>query len=590
MIDATINRAYRIMTNPPTIVLGLSYGHGDSSAALIVNGKLVAAAEEERFTRVKHYAHFPFKAIEYCFKHACITGDQIHTVAIAIDPSPARWKKIGLAIQHPILVSTKFKKNTDKKENLSDCLKEAGLIRAKVVRVEHHLAHMMSARILKSGNEGAILSFDGLGDFASTAIGKVDGDKAEILERIYFPHSLGFFFTAMTHYLGFPHFGDEFKLMGLSSLGKPKYLSEMRKLIRTNDEFGFTLNLEAFPLLKKPMAFGIQNAQPVVNPFYNANFITQLTGVVPRKKKEPISKVHEDFAKSVQVRFEEVANHLLHHLYEKVKTETLFLAGGCAHNSVWVGKIPSSTPFKKITVAPASHDAGIAVGAAAYAANTAVTIEASHPALLGPEATPINVESQEFETKDLNDKKLIPWIVDELCKGKVIGLMHGRMEFGPRALGSRSILADPRQKEMKDRINAVVKHRESFRPFAASVQSEYQEDWFKGSFYSPTMEAVFEVKESVRNKIPAVVHADHTCRIQSVTKENQDFYWHLLDCFRKKTGVPMLLNTSFNDSEPIVCTAEDAIRCFKNCDIDYLVIGTRIYTKAEATAHVIKAA
>lgn len=574
------------MSKPPTIVLGISFGHGDSSAAIIINGKLVAAAEEERFTRVKHDASFPFKAIQYCFDHTCIAANQVHTVAIPSNPTSSFFKKLGFFFSHPHFLTTKLSQRKARSSELGNALRKAGLLRARFVHVEHHLAHMISAHILSQSNEGAFLTLDGMGDFVSAAMGKITPRGVEVFNRSFFPHSLGFFYTAMTHYLGFPHYGDEFKLMGLSSLGKPKYLEEMRALIRTKDSFGFTLNLEAFPLIKRPLVFGIENSQPVIQPFYNSNFITQLTGVPHRKNRDAITKVHQDFAKSVQARFEEVATHQLLHLYEKVKTEKLFLAGGCAHNSVWVGKIPSLTPFKKVIVAPASNDAGIAIGAATYAARVPVEIDAAHPALLGPETRlSENTETPEGFTveKYSNEKKLVAWMVEELSQGKVIGLMRGRMEFGPRALGNRSILADPRQKEMKDKINALVKHRESFRPFAASVMHEHQEEWFNHSFYSPTMEAVFEVKDSVKNKIPAVVHADQTCRIQSVTRENQEFFWYLLDAFRKKTGVPMLLNTSFNDSEPIVCTAEDAIRCFKNCEINYLVIGNTVFEKKSSS-------
>ncbi len=571
------------MKKLPTIVLGLSYGHGDSAAAIIVDGKLVAAAEEERFTRVKHDAGFPFKAIEYCFNHTCITAAQVHTVAIPSDPSVAFWKKLGLVAAHPKLLKMKFGNATHKKIHLKSTLESIGLGRAKVLKVEHHLAHMMSSRILTKGTDGALLSLDGLGDFVSAASGRIKDHQVEVIDRVYFPHSLGFFYTAMTHYLGFPYFGDEFKLMGLSSFGKPKYLEEMRSLIRTDEKFGFKLNLEAFPLLRQPLVFGVEDSKPVIQPFYNPNFITQLTGIRPRKKKEDVTKIHEDFAKSVQARFEEVANHLLVQLYEEVKSETLLLSGGCAHNSVWVGKIPESSPFKRILVAPASQDSGTAVGAAAFAARTSVTMDSQHSALLGPDTSVTPKEYNGLESREISqDKKLIAFMVDELSKGKIIGLMRGRMEFGPRALGSRSILADPRQKDMKDRINASVKHRESFRPFAASVLHECQEEWFKNSFYAPTMEAVFEVKASMKNKIPAVVHADQTCRIQSVTKDNQTFFWQLLDAFKTKTGVPMLLNTSFNDSEPVVCTAEDALRCFKNCGIDLLVIGNTVFEKKVA--------
>jgi carbamoyltransferase len=274
---------------------------------------------------------------------------------------------------------------------------------------------------------------------------------------------------------------------------------------------------------------------------------------------------------------------MLNQLYEHEPNDTLGLAGGCAHNSVWVGKIPQTSPFKKVFVAPASHDAGISVGAAAAVAGVAVTPEGRHWGLMGPShaelagsALPLPFRMKEHSFP--NDEKLIEWLVGELCQKKIIGLYRGRMEFGPRALGSRSILADPRWAGMKDKLNARVKHREFFRPFAASVLLEHQDAWFANAFFSPAMEAVFEVKQPA--KIPAVVHVDNTCRIQSVTKETQPFYWDLIEAFRKKTGIPMLLNTSFNDTEPIVCSERDVWNCFANTELDVIVVGSRAYTKS----------
>lgn len=573
------------MPSIPKIVLGITYGHGDSSAALIKDGVLVAAAEEERFNRVKHYALYPEKAIQYCLNHAGVVASAVDIVAIGRRPYNQFWKKVSLVMAHPHFL--KRKKVQDKnhpKESLSRFLKRMGLTRASISRCEHHLAHLMSARYLSAESDMALFSFDGLGDFVSAAAARASGNQTEILDRVLFPHSLGFFYTAMTQYLGFPHFGDEFKVMGLSSLGKPKYLEPMRSLVRESKGINFKLNLEAFPILKNPFAFSVDNAQPVVGTIYNTSILQQMLGVPPRKPSDPLTKAHSDLAKSVQVRFEEVANHLLIELHKKVPTDILGLAGGCAHNSVWVGKIPTHTPFKKILVAPASHDAGIAVGAAVFAAKVPVTAEGGHWALMGPNETADTVVKEnleeQFESKTYSStQKLISWMVEELAQGKILGLFNGRMEFGPRALGSRSILADPRGKNMKDKLNERVKHRETFRPFAASVLEDHQEEWFRDVFYSPTMEAVFEVHDKKRKEIPAVVHVDNTCRIQSVRKDTQAFYWQLIEAFRKKTGVPMLLNTSFNDCEPIVCTKQDALNCFAHCDMDYLVFGETVYSR-----------
>jgi carbamoyltransferase len=574
------------MSKDPSIVLGISLSHGDSSAALIVGGTLRAAVEEERFNRVKHYALFPAKAIEYCLKHAGIAASDVGVIAIARRPWNAFGRKAMTMLQHPTFLKKKspLKNPYQPRESLSALLGVSGLGSAKILRVEHHLAHMMSAKYLVEHENVAFMSFDGMGDFVSCAIGKSTDTGVQILGRVHFPHSLGYFYSEMTHYLGFPHFGDEFKVMGLSSYGQPRYLKAMRELVREDSTFGFKLNLEAFPILKHPLSFRIQNGQPKTSPTFNSNFLTQVIGVPPRKPNEPLTRTHWDLAKSVQARFEEVANHMLGQLHDRVGENTLALSGGCAHNSVWVGKIPQNSPYNKVLVAPASSDAGIAVGAAIHVAKRKITPEGGHWALLGPDETEseLGEYSLDFEnttTEFKSDDEVIRWMVEELKKEKIIGLFRGRMEFGPRALGSRSIIADPRVRNMRDRLNDRVKHRETFRPFAASVLYEYQDEWFENAFYAPTMEAVFQVRENHRAKIAGVVHVDQSCRIQSVTKESQPFYWNLIDAFRKQTGVPMLINTSFNDSEPIVCTQNDAIKCFKSCDMDHLVLGRRIFSR-----------
>ncbi len=571
------------MAKMPVNVLGISYSHGDSSACLIRRGVLVSAAEEERFVRIKHYALFPYKAAQYCLKHAGIGPKDVDVIAIARKPRNQWLRKAFLGFTHPAILQGH--KKVEDAISLDEHLAVLSLRRTRRRFFEHHLAHMASARWLCSANDLALFSFDGLGDFVSAAYGQASGTEMKIRERVLFPHSVGYFYTALTQYLGFPHFGDEFKVMGLSSYGEPRYLDEMRELIRTRPGFDFELNLEAFPLLKRPMDFSVVKSQPVVKPFYNSQFLTQVIGVPPRKQSEPLQRVHWDLAKSVQARFEEVANHLLIAVHAATNQKKVAIGGGCAHNSVWVGKITTATPFQEVFVAPASGDAGIAVGAAVLAAGCPISVEGNHWALLGPTGNLIETRKASSSLNDrefADEKKLLHWLADELAHEKIIGIFHGRMEFGPRALGSRSIVCDPRSATMRDRLNARVKHRELFRPFAASVLEEFREEWFDNSFYSPTMEAVFQVAKSKQGKIPAVVHADQSCRIQSVDKATQPFFWGLIDAFRKVTGVPMLINTSFNDCEPVVCTEEDATRCFNQCEMDYLVINQTVYSRGSA--------
>lgn len=576
-----------------SIVLGISFGHGDSSACILVDGVCLAAVEEERFVRVKHYGLFPSKAIAYCIKHAGLEPGDVKVVAIARKPRAGLVRKALTALAHPGLLKTKrgAARSEHVEQPVDKLLKIAGLGRARIEYVEHHYAHLATARFLhgpdfQQPESMALMSLDGLGDFVSCAAGKATGSEIKMLHRVHFPHSLGYFYTAMTQYLGFPHFGDEYKVMGLSSYGQPRFLPAMRDLIRETDGFGYRLNLEAFPILKNPVQFSLEKGRPKIRPFFSTPFLTQVLGVPPRKVTDDLTDAHHDLAKSVQIRFEEIANGLLHKLYREVGGETVGLSGGCAHNSVWVGKIPSETPFRNVMTAPACHDAGIAVGAAMIVAGGKIDVQGKHWALLGPaesgqpEISSDKLPEKLVEQKFLNQESLVAWMVSVLSDDKIVGLFNGRMEFGPRALGSRSIVADPRKPEMRQRLNERVKHRELFRPFAASVLWEHQAKWFKNAFYSPHMEAVFEVEPSMRAHIQAVVHVDNTCRIQSVQRQTQPFYWALLDAFRRKTGVPMLINTSFNDNEPIVCTEADAMRCFLNSDLDYLVIGNRAFSKA----------
>lgn len=572
------------MSRRSKIILGISYGHGDSSAALIVDGKIFAAAEEERFNRIKHFAGYPTESVRFCLEEAGLRPEDVQVVALAKKPTNQLIRKAALILSQPSRIFRPLKNKSAEFQSFKKWLVQSEISHARIYRTEHHLAHMLSTQFLTQNEDVAYLSFDGLGDFVSASIGKTSNRGIQVLDRVTFPHSLGFFYTAMTQYLGFPYFGDEFKVMGLSSYGQPSFISQMRNLVREAEPFGFRLNLEAFPILKMKNIFSLRNQQPWVETLYNAPYLTAILGVPPRKSNEPIQDAHRDLAKSIQLRFEEIANHLLKSLEKVSSSETLCLSGGCAHNSVWVGKIPQVSRFKDVFVASASHDAGIALGAAIAANGGKAELFSSeaHPALLGPEPLQKKTQALKIDLQEYSFKKehqLIDFVASELAKGKIVGVVRGRLEFGPRALGNRSILADPRNAEMKDKLNARVKHRESFRPFAASVLMELQSQWFENAFYAPTMEAVFQVRSSMRDKIRGVVHADGSCRIQSVDKKNQPFYWNLIDAFRKKTGIPMLINTSFNDSEPIVLTAEDALRCFNTTDMDYLLLEDRLFSK-----------
>ena len=570
----------------PAVVLGLSAFHADSSAALIVDGVLVAAAEEERFTRVKHTSTFPVHAIEYCLSHAGLKPSEVSTVALPGTPGGGHVaERLKAAAQAPWLVVGSIKSKLKGSRGLmAAALRHAGLGHAPVHHFEHHLAHMASVRPL--ANEPMLLvTLDGLGDFVSASFGTSAGFRTRIEERVYFPHSLGFFYAAMTHHLGFTAFGEECKAMGLASFGKPTYLDHMRRLIAPTPGFGFELSRVAFPDAKHDALFGPETDQPEVAKFHDANAIATLTGLAPRRPGELLDQRHYDFAHSLQIRFEEIADHLLAEAKKRVPHKVLGLAGRCAHNGVWVGKIMERHKFEAVHVAPASHDAGLAVGAAALAFGGKVRCQGSHWALLGPnhEEAPAFDPTVDGERREFaSDAELQGWLARELDAGKIIGLMHGRMEFGPRALGGRSILCDPRQASMRDRLNLRVKHREHFRPFAAAVMWEHQAHWFENGFFSPSMEAVFPVKPRYRERIAAVVHADGSCQVQSIDRQSQPFLWTLIRAFHERTGVPMLVSTGFNDNEPIVCTPRDAMECFRRTDLDYLVIGRTVCFRAGA--------
>lgn len=572
-------------------MLGICSSHGDSSAALIVGGRLVVAVEEERFDRIKHSAQFPEQSIRHCLAVAGLKPADVDLVALPRSRTAAFFRKLRYAWSGRQTVSS-LSQYLDRQRNRSsdvESLLELGIDASRIRRVEHHLAHLTSARILRPDQDLALMSFDGLGDFASAASAVTRGDRIQILDRTYFPHSLGFFYTAMTQYLGFPHFGDEFKVMGLSSFGRPTYLEALRDLLRTRPDGGFELNLRAFPVAKLGKSFRIDKGRPVVQPIFDAAVIEATLGIKPRLPGEPLGREHEDLALSVQRRFEEAAAHVLTHLHARLELDTVGLAGGCAHNSVFVGKISQMTPFKDVVVAPAAGDAGLSIGAAAAVHGGRIVPASGHWGLLGPDVELdqkawVDLVIPTRQRQYLDDESLIERLVEELVKGKVVGLARGPMEFGPRALGSRSIVCDPRHDWMKQRLNSLVKHREPFRPFAASVMEEAQDDWFESSRPSPYMEAVFNVKGERRAAIPAVVHADGSCRIQSVSRASQPFYHALIEAFGRRTGVPMLLNTSFNDSEPIVRTAAEALDCFIRGGLDHVVIGRVMVSREEAAA------
>jgi carbamoyltransferase len=590
-------------------VLGLNAYHGDSAACLIRNGSIVAAAEEERFRRIKHWAGFPSEAIRYCLAEAGISISDIEIVAINSDPRASLLKKVRFALQQrpEILMVVNRLRNQARRQSIQRELSAAfpgETFRGRVLRVEHHLAHLASAFLVSPFREAAVLSVDGFGDFASTAWGVGRDVKIDIDQRIYFPHSLGVFYQALTQYLGFPNYGDEYKVMGLAPYGRPEMLSEIRQILKLKEAGRFELDLRFFRHHREKIDYVWEGDCPHFSAVYS-DALVELLGR-PRGKHEPLEHKHRDIARSVQVIYEETLFHIINHLYSEYQLESLVLAGGCAMNSVANGKILRRSPFKRIYIQSAAGDAGGAIGAAVHVAHqlngpTRTAYRSVTPASVlsgdlivgravmdhayfGPAASDAEIKTllseriRDIEASGCKFEKiadqgdLYQRTAESISRGEVVGWFQGRMEWGPRALGNRSIVCDPRRANMKDILNQKIKRRENFRPFAPSILKEHVSEWFEEDGDVPFMMQVYQIRDDKREKIPAVTHVDGSGRLQTVFKQTNERYWNLIEAFRLMTGVPMVLNTSFNENEPIVCRPVEALDCFLRTQMDVLVL------------------
>lgn len=572
-----------------TIILGINAYHGDSSACLVRDGKLVAAAEEERFNRIKHWAGFPAQAIDYCLAEAGVSLSEVEHVAVNSDPRAQFSRKIGYLLTHRpnfALLSERIKERKERATIEDEFAKQfpGQAFRGQVHKVEHHLAHLASAFLVGPFEKAAIVSVDGFGDFASAAWGMGEGTDIRQDGRVFFPHSLGIFYMAMTQYLGFPNWGDEYKVMGLAPYGKPTYLDQMRQVVRLKSDGGFELDLRFFRHHRERTQQW-HGSSPHVDNIYTDE-VTRLLGPA-RSKNDPLTEHHHDIARSIQAMYEEAFFHLLNAIHPKYGTDDLTIAGGCGNNSVANGRVYANTPFKRVYVQSAAGDAGGAIGAAFVIAKQLGLTKRDHMAhaywgpafddetigkLLSESEAALGAEG--CETRRVHDKAaLVSEVSEGISEGLVIGWYQGRMEWGPRALGNRSILGDPRRADMKDILNLKIKRRESFRPFAPSVLREHVPDWFEKDDNVPFMMQVYPIKVDKREKIPAVTHVDGSGRLQTVDRETNPLYWELINQFRERTGVPMVLNTSFNENEPVVCTPKEALGCFLRTKMDILVMG-----------------
>ncbi len=673
------------------IILGINAYHGDAAAALIDDGRLIAAVEEERFNRQKHCAGFPTESIRYCLQAAGIGIEDVEHIGISRDPSAHIHKKVLFAAQRAARALTRGQKpesrgqtsevrdrksavrsrsgtsvgtevsepstqhsalntsrlasgngnghgtgifrqvvdrlgNAAKIRDLRDALAEeldvsSKSLRAQFHNIEHHRAHLASAFFVSPFERAALLSIDGFGDFISTMWGTGEGNSIEVLGQVEYPHSAGIVYTATTQFLGFPHYGDEGKVMGLAPYGQPRFMEEFREIIDTEPGGGFRLNLDYFRHHAEGVDMTWDNGSPVIGRIFSDEY-ARLFGA-PRLPSTPLTDRDRDLAASLQLRLEEIAFHILNHLHERTGLTDLGLAGGVAYNSVMNGKILLNTPFRRVFVQPAAGDSGTALGVC-YEIHHNVTHTVSlrgdagdttqtnslhrrgvdvtqtvslrdrdpsetsqtnslryssvmEGAYTGPEFSDTEIaaalESAGLDYETYSDDQVTQRAAQDIADGLVVGWFQGRMEFGPRALGNRSIMADPRRAEMKGVLNERIKKREPFRPFAPSILAERVGDYFEQTHPAPAMLMVYQVKPERRENIPAVTHVDGSGRLQTVSREVNPRFYKLIADFAELTGVPVVLNTSFNENEPIVCTPQHGIDCFLKTRMDVLYLG-----------------
>ena len=613
-------------------ILGINAYHGDAAAALIKDGRIVAAVEEERFNRVKHCAGFPAQSIQYCLREAKIGIEQVEHVGISRDPSAHLHKKVLAAAtraargmvgrtesskqgrqQGTVAVESEDANETSARSGngngngqrkglasqLADRLRNAAKIRdlkdelasqlevpraklkAQFHNIEHHRAHLASSFFVSPFERAALLSIDGFGDFISTMWAVGDDRRIDILGQVEYPHSVGIVYTATTQFLGFPHYGDEGKIMGLAPYGQPRFIEEFREIIRTEKNGQFRLDLDYFRHNAEGVDMSWDNGSPTIGRIFSDAYRNAFGP--PREPNAPLTDRERDLAASLQLRLDEIAFHVLNHLHDETGLTDLGLSGGVAYNSVMNGKILLNTPFRRVYVQPAAGDSGTALGVCYQIWNQLLDRprgEVMEGAYTGPEFNDEEIrgelEASELKAEKYSDREVTERAAKDIADGAVVGWFQGRMEFGPRALGNRSIVVDPRRADMREILNQRIKKREPFRPFAPSILAEHVGDYFEQTHPAPTMLMVYQIKPEKRSTIPAVTHVDGSGRLQTVSREMNPRYYQLIEDFYKLTGVPVVLNTSFNENEPIVCSPRDAIDCFLKTKMDVLYIGNQV--------------
>jgi len=586
-------------------IVGINAYHGDASAAFVSDGRLVAAAEEERFNRIKHCAGFPTEAMRYVIEAAGAQPREVRAFAVARDPWARFIRKAWQGIKLPANAMHRLRAQATSariENTIADTL-GGDHHQIDLYRVEHHKAHLASSFFVSPFDEAALFSVDGLGDFASTMWGVGRGNQIEAPGAVTFPHSMGLAYTALTQYLGFPKYGDEYKVMGLASYGEPEFLDLMREMIVTPDRgrIEFQLSPEYFTHHRSGVETTWDSGEPMVGRLYSDRLVDRIGP--PRSPDAPVDARHRNIASSMQARLDEVVLDSLRTLQRMTKLRKLCLAGGVAFNCVTNGKIIEQTGFDEVYIQSAAGDAGLAIGAAVYVWHQIM----DHPrsfvmehSYWGPEYSESEIRAAiaeraiELEQYNCNvrnvasEDALCRLVAAEIAQGRVVGWFQGRMEWGPRALGNRSILCDPRRAEMRDILNLKIKRRESFRPFAPSILEEAAGEYFSQSQPSPFMLMARNVRPEKRGQIPATTHVDGSGRLQTVNQHQNPRFYKLIAKFGRLTGVPVLLNTSFNENEPIVCRPHEALDCFLRTRMDLLVLGNFVIRRDGESPSVVE--
>jgi carbamoyltransferase len=574
------------------LILGVNMFHADASAAIVMDGEVKFAIAEERLNRRKHFGGFPALAVRACLDAVGAKISDVQHVAVGQDTDANLAQKVKYALSNPakILNFIRLRQRKEAMRDVRSLLAKAldtdpAKLRFQEHHLEHHIAHIASAYYCSPWEKAAGFSYDGSGDFVSTMTARCEGNQIQVLDRVFLPHSLGSFYTMICEFIGYTKYGDEGKVMGLAPYGKPTYCGEIEKIVVPQNG-GLKLDLSYFKPLGSNQGMQILPDGAVRLARHFSDRMEKLFGE-PREPYSEITQRDMDLAYAMQHRFEQIFFDLLNRLHARVPLDDLALAGGCALNSVANGRLFDMTPFRRTYIQPAAGDEGLAIGAALHTYHSMLKQPRQQElknAYLGPEFSDSRIQSAlqsvGLEYRQLDRAELLESVANQIAAGNVVGWFQGRMEWGPRALGNRSIVAHPGLPNMKDILNARIKHREWFRPFAPSILADYQHEYFEHDHPSPFMLHVYKIRPEKRKELCAVNHVDDTGRLQTVTREENPLYYDLISAFHRKTGIPVILNTSFNENEPIVCTPEEAVDCFQRTRMDVLAIGSFLVTKA----------